>query len=71
MTLKLEKTVKGRLNALRVSKIQMVAYLYAKLADGDFHAIADAAMDIREIERETRVLDSVYESLRAAKEPSD
>jgi hypothetical protein len=33
----------------------MIGYLQSKVEDGDWHAVADAAMDLREIEVEARL----------------
>ena len=37
-------------------KLDLVAYLASKIKAGDWHAVADAAMDLREIEAKLDVL---------------
>lgn len=41
---------------LHEQKTQLIAYLLSKVKAGDWHACADAAMDIREIEAKLSVL---------------
>ncbi len=45
-----------RLDALREEKIQLIAYLASKMKAGDWHAVQDAASDIREIDAKLAIL---------------
>lgn len=42
--------------ALREQREQMIGYLLLKVKANDFHGVADAAMDIREIDAKLEVL---------------
>ena len=46
----------NKLESLSNQKIGMVDYLRLKLAQEDWHGVADAAMDIREIEAKLQLL---------------
>lgn len=41
---------------LKYKKIVLISYLESKIHDEDWHAIADAAMDLREIEAKLAIL---------------
>lgn len=49
-------TPEGMINGLNAIKVTMVSYLKSKVESEDWHAVADAAMDIREIEAQLKVL---------------
>lgn len=53
--------IAARLKDLRESKDQLVAYCATKLRQGDYHGVADAAMDLRE----TDAMLAVYEAFKA------
>lgn len=44
---------------LRVEKQRLIEYMHVKIESNDFHAVADAAMDIREIDAKLEVLKEV------------
>lgn len=41
---------------LKSQKIVLISYLESKIHDEDWHAIADAAMDLREVDAKLTVL---------------
>ncbi len=41
---------------LKAERVQLLAYCASKLKSGDFHGVADAAMDLREIDAKLDVL---------------
>lgn len=41
----------------------MVEYLNLKTSQEDWHGVADAAMDIREIESKIKTIDDIYKKL--------
>lgn len=43
---------------LKTNRIIYINYLQMKLNEQDWHAVADAAMDLRELEKELNVLSS-------------
>src|ERR1700687_1404427 len=45
-------------DALIAEKQQLIAYLLVKVKAGDWHACADAAMDLREIEAQLKVINA-------------
>ncbi len=45
-----------QVKALREQRVMLIAYMRSKIEAGDFHAVADAAMDCREIDAQLRVL---------------
>lgn len=45
-----------RVDVLRNQLARMEAYLALKLEQRDWHGVADAAMDIRELEAQLRIL---------------
>lgn len=49
---------------LRDLKASLVAYLLVKVEAGDFHAVQDAASDIREIEAKLEILRALKEDPR-------
>lgn len=50
-------TIEERIAELQAQKLALVAYLKSKLAAEDWHALQDAASDIREIVAALKVLD--------------
>lgn len=46
---------KDVLQKLKDRKQGMISYLLLKVNEGDWHGVADAAMDLRELETELRV----------------
>lgn len=46
--------IKQKIEKLLAQKGKMVEYMLSKIEAEDWHAVADAAMDIREIEAEVR-----------------
>jgi len=53
---------------LQEQKAQLVAYCATKLNVGDYHAVADAAMDLRELDAKIETLREVEETSAAATE---
>ncbi len=47
---------------LKEQKAQLIAYLLSKVKSGDWHACADAAMDLREIDAKLELLIDVGQS---------
>lgn len=47
---------------LRALKADLVAYLLSKVKAGDWHACADACMDIREIDAKLELLEQLHEA---------
>lgn len=45
-----------RRNQLEENRRQLVAYLTMKMIDEDWHGVADAAMDLRELDAELRIV---------------
>lgn len=45
-----KKKVNYEVNKLKEKKQLMIDYLKLKVSEGDWHGVADAAMDIREID---------------------
>lgn len=43
------------MNELEQRRMRLIDYLVMKVEQGDWHAVADAAMDLRELEAEMRV----------------
>ena len=50
------KLVSSRINTLEDKKETMINYLNLKVKECDWHGVADAAMDIREIDSQLEVL---------------
>lgn len=50
---------KDKLESLELQKELLIHYILSKIKSEDWHAVADAAMDIREIVREQQVLNSL------------
>lgn len=50
--MRLVETLEGRIETIKVNLGGMIQYLYMKADEGDWHGVADAAMDIREMEAE-------------------
>jgi len=48
--------VKDRIRTLKANKAFLIEYIKMKLLEEDFHGVADAAMDIRDIEAELKGL---------------
>jgi hypothetical protein len=46
----------SRIQSLRAERATLLAYLRCRVDNEDWHGVSDAANDIREIEREIRVL---------------
>ena len=44
---------------LRSQKADLVAYLVSKVRSGDFHAVQDAASDIRELDAQLELLEKL------------
>lgn len=51
---------------LQEQKTQLVAYLQSKVKAGDWHAVQDAASDIRELDAKIETLREVHETMSAA-----
>lgn len=51
-------TLEDRIRELREQKAALIAYLKSKIAAEDWHAVADAAMDLREAEVALRMLNA-------------
>lgn len=49
----------GREADLNAHKLIMVTYLKLKLEESDWHGIADAAMDIREIDAKLEIINEL------------
>jgi hypothetical protein len=49
-------TAEEQIAELQEYKKQLIAYLLSKVKSGDWHAVADAAMDLREIDAKLDVL---------------
>ena len=49
-----------KVNAIKKQITSLIDYMRVKIDQGDWHAVADAAMDIRELEAKLKV----YEELR-------
>ena len=47
-----------RISRLKEKKSTLIAYMNEKICEEDWHGVADAAMDLREIEVELRILKS-------------
>ena len=47
--------LEGRLETLRHRRAQLIAYLHMKAEAADWHGVADAAMDLRELDIEIAV----------------
>ncbi len=45
-----------RIAKLEIKRAQLHGYIRMKLEEHDYHAVADAAMDLRELEVELRIL---------------
>ena len=54
--MKTKEAIQGSISTLKHRKEQMIDYLLMKVEIGDWHGVADAAMDIREIDAEIRAL---------------
>lgn len=54
---------------LKVRRVTMIEYLLLKVKERDWHGVADAAMDLRDIESELIGIEGVEELLKR-KEPS-
>ena len=48
--------LKDRIRTLKANKAFLIEYIKMKLLEEDFHGVADAAMDIRDIEAELKGL---------------
>lgn len=46
----------GRIAKLEVKRARLHDYILVKLEDRDYHGVADAAMDLRELETEVKLL---------------
>jgi len=46
------------LDALLEQRTALIAYLKSKIPASDWHAVADAAMDLREVDAQIKLLDS-------------
>lgn len=53
-------TREDKVNAIKKQITSLVDYMRVKIDQGDWHAVADAAMDIRELEAKIKV----YEELK-------
>lgn len=51
-------TIEEKITALREQKAALVAYLRSKIVAEDWHAVQDAASDIREIVAMLKALDA-------------
>lgn len=51
--------VDERIKTLELAKDNLKEYMLIKMNDEDWHGVADAAMDLREIETELRVLEDL------------
>lgn len=60
---KLKLELIAELASLFEQKQRMVDYLKLKLSQEDWHGVADAAMDIREIISETKALSDIVERI--------
>lgn len=60
---KLKPELIAELASLFQQKQRMVDYLKLKLSQEDWHGVADAAMDIREIISETKALSDIVERI--------
>lgn len=52
--------VEEKINLLKQQVSSLISYMRVKIDQGDWHAVADAAMDIRELEAKIKV----YEELK-------
>ncbi len=50
-------SVSEQIHDLRAQKHQLICYCESKLRSGDWHAVQDAASDIREIDAKIEVLE--------------
>lgn len=48
-------------NAIKKQIASLIDYMRVKIDQGDWHAVADAAMDIRELEAKIKVYDELIE----------
>jgi len=51
----MERNIK-MIDQLELQKTTLISYLLAKVSAEDWHAVADAAMDLREVEAKLEVL---------------
>lgn len=56
------------LEKLELERRAMHEYIIMKLNEKDYHAVADAAMDLRELEVEIKMIKNIQSSERSAKE---
>lgn len=48
-------TLDDKVNAIKKQITSLIDYMRVKIDQGDWHAVADAAMDIRELEAKIKV----------------
>lgn len=53
------ENLQNKINDLKSNIQEMVDYLNLKVKSKDWHAVADAAMDIREYEAKIQILESL------------
>lgn len=66
-----QKKINDQIEDLHVQKRQMTEYLLLKVKQEDWHGVADAAMDIREIVTRLNVLLEVIASCDVTNTPSN
>lgn len=66
-----QKKINDQIEDLHVQKRQMTEYLLLKVKQEDWHGVADAAMDIREIVTRLNTLLNVIASYDVTNLPSD
>ena len=49
-----------RIAKLEVKRVRLHDYIIMKLDERDYHAVADAAMDLRELEAEMKIVEEWY-----------
>ena len=66
-----EKRIIAQIETLHKHKSQMNDYLRLKVEQEDWHGVADAAMDIREIVAKLTTFQSILDDLTVHSMPSD
>ena len=56
-----------RIAKLEVQRVRLHDYILMKLESRDYHAVADAAMDLRELDVEVKILVEQYDQAQKAK----
>lgn len=59
----IQNTLLTRIRDIDAQIAQLTQYLLVKVKSKDWHAVADAAMDIRELESEKRAADKIVMSI--------